>query len=112
VVRLIFGTYIRDRLGARAIATLLNDRGHRTTTGGRWSAHQVLRVLANRIYLGELTFRGITATGCHRAIIDDTVFAGAQRILAARGENHSKRAASGSDYCSPGSCAARPAVRR
>ncbi len=34
VVRLIFGTYTRDRLGARAIATLLNDRGHRTTTGG------------------------------------------------------------------------------
>jgi site-specific DNA recombinase len=98
VVRLIFGTYIRDRLGARAIATLLNDRGHRTTTGGRWSAHQVLRVLANRIYLGELTFRGITCAGCHPPLIEQTTFDDAQRILAARGENHAKRAASGSDY--------------
>lgn len=98
VVRLIFDTYTHYRLGARTIATLLNDRGHRTTTGGRWSAHQVLRVLANRIYLGELTFRGITTTGCHPPIIDDAVFGEAQRILAARGENYSKRAANGSDY--------------
>jgi Recombinase zinc beta ribbon domain len=40
----------------------------------------------------------LTATGCHPAIIDDTAFAEAQRILAARGEDHAKRAASGSDY--------------
>ncbi len=82
----------------RTIATLLNDRGHRTTTGGRWSAHQVLRMLANRIYLGELSFRGITCAGCHPPLIDQTTFDEAQRILAARGENHAKRAASGSDY--------------
>ena len=98
VVRLVFRLYTRDRLGGKTVASTLNDRGYRTTTGGRWSAHQVLRVLANRIYLGELSFRGIAATGSHPAIIDDTVFAEAQRILAARGEDHSKRAASGSDY--------------
>jgi site-specific DNA recombinase len=98
VVRLIFGTYTRDRLGARAIATLLNDRGHRTTTGGRWSAHQVLRVLSNRIYVGELSFRGITVTSCHPPVIEQTTLDQAQQILAARGEDHAKRAASGSDY--------------
>ncbi len=98
VVRLVFGLYIQDRLGAKTIARTLNDRGHRTTTGGQWSAHQVLRVLANRVYLGELTFRGITATGCHPAIIEQAMFAGAQQILAARGEDHAKRAANRSDY--------------
>ena len=98
VVRLIFGTYIRDRLGARAIANTLSDRGHRTTTGSQWSAHQVLRVLANRIHLGELSFRGITCAGCHSPLIEQTTFDEAQRILAARGEDHAKRAASGSDY--------------
>ncbi len=97
VVRLIFDSYMRDRLGARTIARTLNDRGHRTTTGGPWSAHQVLRALANRVYLGELTFRCITATGCDPAI-DQAIFAEAQPILAARGENYSKRAAKGSDY--------------
>jgi site-specific DNA recombinase len=98
VVRLIFDAYIRERLGGKAIAHLLNERGHRTTTGGPWSAHQVLRVLASRIYLGELIFRGITAPSCHPAIIGDATFAEAQRILAARVEDHSKRAANGSDY--------------
>jgi len=98
VVRVIFALYARDRHGARAIANTLNDRGHRTTTGGRWSAHQVLRVLANRVYLGELSFRGITCADCHPQIIDQAIFDEAQRILAARGEDHAKRAASGSDY--------------
>jgi site-specific DNA recombinase len=98
LVRLIFDSYTRDRLGARTIATLLNERGHRTTTGGRWSAHQVVRVLSNRIYLGELTFRGITATGCHPPVIEQATFEEAQRILAARADDRSKRAASGSDY--------------
>jgi site-specific DNA recombinase len=32
VVRLIFDLYTRQRAGARAIANLLNERGHRTTT--------------------------------------------------------------------------------
>jgi site-specific DNA recombinase len=98
VVRLIFDLYTRNRLGARTIANTLNERGHRTTTGGRWSAHQVLRVLANRAHLGELTFRGITATGCHPPVIEQTTFDRAQRILAARAGDRAKRAASGSDY--------------
>ena len=98
VTRLAFDLYTRDRLGARTIASALNDRGHRTTTGGTWSAHQVMRVLSNRVYLGELTLRGITATRCHPAIIEDDTFADAQRILAARGETYSKRAANGSDH--------------
>jgi site-specific DNA recombinase len=98
VIRLIFDLYTSERLGARTIANTLNERGHRTTTGGRWSAHQVLRVLSNRVYLGELSFRGITTEGCHLPIIERAVFEQAQKILAARGEDHAKRAASGSDY--------------
>jgi site-specific DNA recombinase len=58
----------------------------------------VLRVLSNRVYLGELTLRGITTTDCHPAIITDSAFADAQRILAARCDNYSRRAANGSDY--------------
>lgn len=57
-----------NRRGARNIANVLSERGHRTTTGGRWSAHQVLRVLAGRMYLDELSFRAITATCCHQPV--------------------------------------------
>jgi site-specific DNA recombinase len=98
VIRLIFDLYTQDRLGARSIAALLNERGHRTGGGGRWSAYQVLRVLDNRIYLGELTFRGITVTDCHEPIIATQVWEQTQVILDARGESHAHRAASGSDY--------------
>lgn len=98
IVRLIFDLYSADRLGARAIAKLLNERGHRTTSGQRWSGYQVLRALNNRVYLGELSFRDITTTNTHDPIIDPAVWARAQAILDARGENHAHRAASGSDY--------------
>jgi site-specific DNA recombinase len=90
VVRLIFKAYTQDRLGTRNIAHVLNGRGHRTATGGPWSAHQVVRVLSNRVYLGELTFRRITSTGCHPPVMSEATFSQAQRILAARGENYSK----------------------
>ena len=98
LVRLVFGLYTADRLGGKTIARTLNDRGHRTTTGGPWSAHQVVRLLANRIYLGDLAFRGVTATRSHPPIVSEATFTQAQLILAARGENRSKRAANGSDY--------------
>ena len=98
IVRLIFGLYTRDRLGSRAIATILNDRGHRTSSGGKWSGYQVIRALNNRVYLGELTFRNITTTGTHDPVIDPKTWAQAQAILGTRGESHAHRAASASDY--------------
>ncbi len=98
VVRAIFDLYTRDRLGSRLIATTLNERGHRTTTGGPWSAHQVVRALSNRVYLGELTFRDNTVTDTHPPLITPEVWAQAETILAARGESAAHRAASGSDY--------------
>jgi site-specific DNA recombinase len=98
IVRLIFDLYTRDRIGSRAIANILNERGHRTTSGGRWSGHQVLRALNNRVYLGELTFRDITTTDTHEPIIATQTWEQAQTILDARGENHAHRAANSSDY--------------
>ncbi len=98
IVRLIFDLYTKDRLGSRAIAKVLNDRGHRTSSGGKWSGYQVIRALNNRVYLGELTFRETTVTDTHAPIIDLTVWEQAQAILDARGESHAHRAASGSDY--------------
>ncbi|MGH3614152.1 MAG: recombinase family protein [Pseudonocardia sp.] len=94
----MFDLYTRDRLGSRLIATTLNERGHRTTTGGPWSAHQVVRALSNRTYLGELTFRDHTVTDTHPPLIGPEVWAQAETILAARGESAAYRAASGSDY--------------
>ncbi len=97
-MRLLFRLYTQDRLGSKVIASVLNDRGHRTTAGGTWSAYQVLRVLANRIYIGELSFREITVDDCHTPLVDAETFEEAQRLLAERGENHAHRRSNGSDY--------------
>ncbi|WP_045875827.1 recombinase family protein [Pseudofrankia sp. DC12] len=98
IIRTIFDLYIRERLGTRAIAKTLNSRGYRTTVGGPWSGHQVIRVLDHRIYLGELTFREITVTGTHAPIIDEETFEAAQKILTERSEDTSRRASNPSDY--------------
>ena len=98
IVRLIFDLYTHDRLGTRAIANILNERGHRTTTGGLWAGHQVIRVLDHRVYLGELTFRAITVTGTHEPIIDPKTFDRAEQLLTVRAGDHSHRASNSSDY--------------
>ncbi|ONH54614.1 recombinase family protein [Frankia sp. CcI49] len=98
IIRAIFELYTRRRLGARAIATTLNDRGHRTRSGNQWTGHQVLRYLDNRVYLGESSFRDIVVVDTHQPIIDRAIFDEAQRLLTARSEAHSRRASNASDY--------------
>ncbi|WP_330252907.1 recombinase family protein [Nocardia sp. NBC_00565] len=98
IVGLIYRLYTRDRLGSKAIARLLNERGHRTTTSGTWSGHQVLRTLSNPVYIGELSFRDITTHNCHPPLIDTDLFAEAGRILTERGDDRAHRRANASDY--------------
>lgn len=97
-MRTIFQFYTHDRLGSTTIARVINERGHRNTNGGTWSAYQILRILANRIYLGELTFRDITTTDCHDALIEADTFAEAERITAERNAERSQLRANSSDY--------------
>ena len=98
VVRTLFQLYTRDLLGSTTIARILNERGYRNTNGGTWSAYQVLRILANRMYIGELTFRDITTIDCHTPLIDADTFAKAERITAERNAERSQLRANSSDY--------------
>ena len=98
IVRYIYRLYTDERIGSRAIAKRLNDNGHRTAAGGPWSGHQVIRVLSNRVYIGEISFRDITVPNAHEPIIDTDTFDIAQQIIAARGEDHTRRASNASDY--------------
>ncbi len=94
----IFRLYTYRRLGTRAIATRLNERGLRRRSGRPWSHKTVADVLVNRVYLGEIHFRDIVVDGAHPAIIDATTFDLAERILTLRGENPAKKAAAASNY--------------
>jgi site-specific DNA recombinase len=99
-VHAIFDLYVRRRIGARSVATELNRRGHRTTHDNPWNTHAVLTVLRNRVYLGEIYYRGTwyRVEDHHPALIDAELFEQAQQIMIARGEDHSRRAANNSDY--------------
>ena len=98
LVPVVFDLYVRKRLGAHAVATWLNDNGHRTREGGLWSHMAVLRVLHNRTYLGEVFFRDAWHIAPHPPLVDADLFAKAQQLLIERGEDYSRRAGNASDY--------------
>ena len=75
------------------------ERGLRTKAGNPWNAEAVLTVLRNRVYLGEIYFRGTwyRAEKHHEPLVDADVFEQAQQILIARGDDHAKRARRSTD---------------
>jgi DNA invertase Pin-like site-specific DNA recombinase len=68
VVRWIFRTYASGRLTANGIARELIARGvkPRWSKGGRWSRNTVLKMLANRTYLGCVVWGGQLVGRYHR----------------------------------------------
>ncbi len=54
VVGQIFGWYTQEGCGAAQIAARLNERGVPTKRGCRWTQNAVCRILANRLYMGEV----------------------------------------------------------
>ncbi len=98
LVGVMFDLYVSKRLGARAIANWLNERGHRTKCGRPWSHTSVLTVLANRTYLGQVYFRDTWHDAPHPPLVDAGVFATAQEVRIGRGEDRSKRASTSSAY--------------
>jgi site-specific DNA recombinase len=98
LVREIFDLYTHRRLGTRAIAVELNRRGLRTRTGRPWSAHTIRWLLTNPAYLGHVTFRDTVVPHAHPTIVEQVTFTTAERLLAARGETRTRRAANSSDY--------------
>jgi site-specific DNA recombinase len=87
IVPLIFQLYVKDRIGANAIATRLNEGGYRTRNGQPWSHMSVLTVLRNRAYIGEIFFRGSHHRSTHPPLMDEDTFAAAQELLAERGKD-------------------------
>lgn len=98
VVRIIFERYA-DRLeGAQSIARWLAERGYRTRRGVPFNPKAVLTILRNRVYVGEIFFRGTHYAGPHEPLIELSLFDRAQQILAERGDDLSLRRSNTSDY--------------
>ena len=102
LVPIMFDLYANKRMGARNIAVWLNDRGHRSRQGRRWSHTSVLTVLRNRAYIGEVYFRGRHYKAPHPQLVDRELFDRVQALLAERGESLAARASNSSDYLATG----------
>jgi site-specific DNA recombinase len=98
VVVAIFRRYVETRDGARTIAALLDAMGCRTRSGILWSTSGVLALLRNRVYIGEMSFRGVWGLGAHDPIIEPELFEAAGAILAERAGSRRLRRTNPSDY--------------
>ena len=96
-VRLIFRSYLDlgavpdllDRLDRQNIRSKRHvSRKGRVMGGHRFSRGALFYLLRNRIYLGEITHKGKSYPGRHKAIIDPDLFESVQRQLAAHAGRH------------------------
>jgi DNA invertase Pin-like site-specific DNA recombinase len=95
----IFRLFVQSRMTRRHIAKLLNADGLPNAVGNRWTDNNVLRVLTNEKYIGNVIYAKtskklqgpcfynppeswIRAVGVLQRIVDPELFATAQRILA------------------------------
>lgn len=84
VVREIFRACLDENEGVRRIARRLNDAGLLTRRGGAWSQAAVRDILRNAVYTGTYRRLGIVVPGAHEALITQSRYEQAQRLMARR----------------------------
>ncbi len=57
---------------------------------GKWTARRILKLLNNRVYIGEIRNGGSALPGAHQAIVSITVFNEVQNLLASRRTSETK----------------------
>ncbi len=103
-IQTIFDLYVRERMGTRSVANWLTGNGYRSPTSKPWSHRSVQTIIENRVYLGELNFRGTSHKGPHQPLVDTETFDAANRLLDERGETRAKCLSNSTDYLLSGLC--------
>ncbi|WP_062109752.1 recombinase family protein [Bacillus niameyensis] len=81
VIKYIFKKYAINQWGYRKIAANLNEQRIRTKNGRHWTITAIKTILNNRIYIGEIKWRGSYRKGNHTRIIDDNLWNQTQKVL-------------------------------
>ncbi|MDA0797769.1 MAG: recombinase family protein [Chloroflexi bacterium] len=84
VVRLMYDRYATEDGGVRAVASWLNDSGHRTRRGQRWSMVTVRDILRNTAYIGTYRRFGLRLPASYEAIVDRNVYRQVQEKMQGR----------------------------
>ena len=98
IVKEMYTMYSVKRMGAKAIALDLNEKGYRTRTGARWGTNSILLILRNPVYMGKIKRNNIIMNGKHDPIISDKTWQAVQTILKERGEEYSLRRSNSSEH--------------
>ncbi len=98
IVKLIFDRYTQRRDGSAALAHWLTGQGYRTRQGKPFSYKAALGILRNRVYMGEISFRGTYHPSPHQPLVDPVLFQRAQEILNERSKGASQRRSNQSAY--------------
>ncbi|MBT8224108.1 MAG: recombinase family protein [Dactylosporangium sp.] len=98
VLREIFTLYTHHRLGTRALADELNQRGLRNRSGKPFSGYTVARILDNPAYTGDIVYGDVHVEAAHEPLIDQATFAEARAIATLRADDHHHRAVSPGGY--------------
>ena len=81
LVRTLFEMFVNGKNYAE-LQRWLNERGIPTSRGGKWNKSSFCSVFGNRRYLGKYIYQGKETDGGMPRLIDDALFAEAQRKLA------------------------------
>jgi DNA invertase Pin-like site-specific DNA recombinase len=85
VVRGIFHKTVHDGVGSHRVAASLNERGLRTHSGGEFQSNTINRILKNELYTGFFVTKSARSGHIPELqIVDDEVFARAQKVLKQR----------------------------
>ena len=84
VVRAMYDRYANEDGGVRAVASWLNDAGHRTRRGQRWSMVTVRDILRNTAYIGTYRRFGLRLPASYEAIVDRNVYRQVQEKMQGR----------------------------
>ena len=74
--------FARNRYDSATFIRFLNERGIKTSQGGLWNKSSFHRIFSNRRYLGKYIYHGEEIDGGMPQLIDDELFAEAQKVLA------------------------------
>src|SRR5699024_3360209 len=81
IVKYIFEKYAFNQWGYRKIASNLNEQDIKTRNGKYWSITAIKTILNNRIYIGDVKWKGGYKKGNHVRIVDDNLWNQTQKVL-------------------------------
>ena len=84
VVRAMYDRYVSENGGVRAVASWLNNAGHRTRRGQLWSMVTVRDILRNTAYIGTYHRFGLRLPASYEAIVDRNLYRQAQDKMQSR----------------------------